>query len=224
MPPVFGPVSPSPMRLKSRAGASGSADTPSQSASTDSSTPSRNSSTTTGASPKRWPDEHVGQRRARLVLAGRDHDALARREPVGLQRDGIARDRGEPVLDGADDRVVGGRDAGRGHDLLGVGLRALELGGVGDRTERGGRPPPRSGRRSPRPAAPPARRRRGRCRRRRSPRGRRRRRTAPRRGRCPRCRASSSTSGDCGERSSARTIACSRPPPPMTRTFVTAPR
>ena len=55
MPPVLGPVSPSPMRLKSRAGASGRALTPSQSASTDSSTPSRNSSTTTGASPKRWP-------------------------------------------------------------------------------------------------------------------------------------------------------------------------
>ncbi len=28
-----------------------------------------------------------------------------------------------------------------------------------------------------------------------------------------------SSSGDCGERASARTIACSRPPPPMTRTF-----
>ena len=55
MPPVFGPVSPSPMRLKSRAGASGTARSPSQSASTESSTPSRNSSTTTGASPNRWP-------------------------------------------------------------------------------------------------------------------------------------------------------------------------
>ena len=30
-----------------------------------------------------------------------------------------------------------------------------------------------------------------------------------------------SSSGRCGERSSARTIACSRPPPPTTRTFVT---
>ncbi len=28
-----------------------------------------------------------------------------------------------------------------------------------------------------------------------------------------------STSGACGERASARTIACSRPPPPTTRTF-----
>ena len=39
MPPVLGPVSPSPMRLKSRAGASGSARSPSHSASTDSSSP-----------------------------------------------------------------------------------------------------------------------------------------------------------------------------------------
>ena len=53
MPPVFGPVSPSPMRLKSRAGASGSARSPSHSASTDSSSPRRNSSTSTGWSPKR---------------------------------------------------------------------------------------------------------------------------------------------------------------------------
>ena len=53
MPPVFGPVSPSPIRLKSRAGASGSAVSPSQIASSDNSSPSRNSSTTTGVSPKR---------------------------------------------------------------------------------------------------------------------------------------------------------------------------
>ncbi len=33
-----------------------------------------------------------------------------------------------------------------------------------------------------------------------------------------------STSGACGERSSARTMACSRPPPPMTRTRVKEPR
>ena len=44
--------------------------------------------------------EHVHERRPRLVLVGRDHDALARREPVGLQRDGIGRDRGEAGLDG----------------------------------------------------------------------------------------------------------------------------
>ena len=41
MPPVLGPVSPSPMRLKSRAGASGSARSPSQSASTESSSPTQ---------------------------------------------------------------------------------------------------------------------------------------------------------------------------------------
>ena len=52
MPPVFGPVSPSPIRLKSRAGASGTAPTPSHSASSESSGPTMCSSTTTAPGPK----------------------------------------------------------------------------------------------------------------------------------------------------------------------------
>ncbi len=47
MPPVFGPVSPSPTRLWSRAAASGRACRPSVSANTESSGPSRSSSITT---------------------------------------------------------------------------------------------------------------------------------------------------------------------------------
>src|SRR6266851_991316 len=49
MPPVFGPVSPSPARLKSRAGASAITSVPSVTPSTDSSAPSSRSSTTTVA-------------------------------------------------------------------------------------------------------------------------------------------------------------------------------
>src|SRR5436190_23947331 len=46
MPPVFGPVSPSNARLKSRADGNGSAFAPSQRANTEISVPSNNSSTT----------------------------------------------------------------------------------------------------------------------------------------------------------------------------------
>ena len=50
IPPVFGPVSPSPTRLKSCAGASGSTVSPSTSAKMDTSSPSSSSSITTGPS------------------------------------------------------------------------------------------------------------------------------------------------------------------------------
>ena len=52
----------------------------------------------------------------------------------------------------------------------------------------------------------------------------RRRRRAARVGAIPALPGAQNTSGACGERSSARTIACSRPPPPTTRTFVKARR
>ena len=57
MPPVLGPASPSPTRLKSWAGASATARVPSQTASTDSSGPVMPSSTTTvrPASPNASP-------------------------------------------------------------------------------------------------------------------------------------------------------------------------
>ena len=48
MPPVFGPVSPSPIRLKSCAGASGTTTRPSASAKTDTSSPTSSSSITIG--------------------------------------------------------------------------------------------------------------------------------------------------------------------------------
>src|SRR4051794_3336907 len=54
MPPVFGPASPSPTRLKSCAGDSGSTQTPSVTANSDTSGPSRNSSITTCAHDAAW--------------------------------------------------------------------------------------------------------------------------------------------------------------------------
>ena len=130
MPPVLGPVSPSPMRLKSRAGASGSARSPSQSASTDSSSPRRNSSTSTGWSPKRRSSSIATSAACASRLVLRDHDALARREAVGLDHGGVGVDRLQPLVDRAHDPVAAGRHAGRLHHLLGVDLRALEPRGL----------------------------------------------------------------------------------------------
>ena len=80
-------------------------------------------------------DEHVLQRRARLALAGRDHDALAGGEPVGLDHGRIAVDRGHALLDRRDHPVRRGRDAGRLHDLLRERLGALQPGGRRERPE-----------------------------------------------------------------------------------------
>ena len=54
MPPVFGPVSPSPTRLKSWAGSNGTAACPSVTTNSDTSGPSRNSSTTTVSQASAW--------------------------------------------------------------------------------------------------------------------------------------------------------------------------
>src|SRR5690606_31681349 len=54
MPPVFGPVSPSPTRLKSCAGSSGTAVSPSVTTNSDASGPSRYSSTTTRSQRAAW--------------------------------------------------------------------------------------------------------------------------------------------------------------------------
>ena len=86
MPPVLGPVSPSPTRLKSCAGASATARAPSQSANTDTSGPVMPSSMTTvrPASPNGVAGElgpHVGLGLGEVV--GDEH-ALAGGQPVGL--------------------------------------------------------------------------------------------------------------------------------------------
>ena len=82
-------------------------------------------------------DEHRLQRGPGLRLVGRDHHALARRQAVGLDHRRVAVHGGQSVRHGLDDRVVGGRDAGRPHDLLGERLRALQAGRGGRRAEAG---------------------------------------------------------------------------------------
>ncbi len=100
MPPVLGPASPSKMRLKSRAGAIGTARTPSHSASNDSSSPTEKLLDTGGTrrhgrtAPVRLPRpvllrrsgsrRRSLQRRVRLLGVLGDGDALAGGEPVGL--------------------------------------------------------------------------------------------------------------------------------------------
>ena len=230
MPPVFGPVSPSPMRLKSCAGAIGTARSPSHSASSDSSSPSRNSSTSTRApaSPKRRSTKK--SRSACLGLGGRlgDDHSLAGGEAVRLQHGGV----GGAVHLGLRLLVRGELDPGRGrharlaHQLLRERLAALDPRGRG----RAGRTPagPRASSASTTPATSGAS---GPTTVRsalllRSPGARSRRRPRPRRrstrasAAMPALPGAHSTSGARGLRCSARTIACSRPPPPTTRTFI----
>ena len=138
MPPVFGPVSPSPMRLKSRAGASGSAVSPSHSASSDSSSPSRNSSTTTGRVAEAPLDEHLLQRRARLAPRRRRSPRPCRRRARRPSRRPDSRSiAASPSSTDVDDRVARGRHPGGRHHLLRVRLRALQPGGGRARPEAG---------------------------------------------------------------------------------------
>jgi hypothetical protein len=75
-------------------------------------------------------------RRRGLDVAGHD-DALARGEAVVLDdvrsAEGVEGLGG--LLGGRADVGAGGRDSGRGHDVLGEGLRALELRGLPGRAE-----------------------------------------------------------------------------------------
>ena len=81
MPPVLGPWSSSPTRLKSWAGASGTTVLPSQRQNSDTSGPSRNSSMTTTPPSLARHASRVGQRLGAVVG---DDDALAGGQPVVL--------------------------------------------------------------------------------------------------------------------------------------------
>ena len=174
-------------------------------------------------------DQHLLQRRAGLRLVGGDHHALARGEAVGLDDDRVAGDRGEPLCHRSR-RRRGRRSAPR---------RPPSPPSRTPSIPRAGRRPPtaRNRRRRPPHRRPRARderdlgadddevdpRRRGRSA---SPAGLSG--SAPSSTRAsraiPALPGAHSTSGRCGERASARTIACSRPPAPTTRTAVTEPR
>ena len=116
MPPVLGPVSPSPSRLWSWAGASGSTRSPSHSASSETSSPSSRSSISTRApeSPKRRSIRHARTAASASAASSQTIDALARGQAVGLDHDAAA-DLGDGRLRGrgvSQIAVAGGGHAG----------------------------------------------------------------------------------------------------------------
>ena len=165
-------------------------------------------------------EEHV-DRLARLALVLGDDHSLARREHVRLQHRGIrrAREVGGGLVAVAEHHVRGGGHAAVAHQLLRVGLRALDPRGGPGRSERA------DARRAQRVheagherrlgphhhEVDPARPRRPRPRRR--PEG-----TPRRRGRCRRCRGCTGPRARAGCAGACGRCACSRPPAPTTRT------
>ena len=113
MPPVFGPLSPSPTRLKSWAGASGTARAPSQSAKQRHLGPSSSSSITSG--PANAARGARARRRARSGVRQTKTPLPAARPSAFTTHGGRATASG-----------CGRRHAGRAHHLLGERLRALD--------------------------------------------------------------------------------------------------
>ena len=188
------------------------------------------------ARPSRLAEAPLGEedvdRLARLGLRRADDHALARREPVGLEH-GRDRRRGR-AASRASSRLRSSTCARRS------ARRPPPSAPWRTPSSPRARPPPRSARRRGcrprparrrrrRPAAPRARRRPGRRRARRAAATIASTSSAPTSGRhsasaaIPALPGAQSSSGAWAERASARTIACSRPPPPTTRTFTAAP-
>ena len=138
MPPVLGPVSPSPTRLKSCAGSSGTTVSPSTTQNSDTSGPSRNDSSSTG-----WPASSRPAACARAAIAvGRHHHALARGQTVVLDHPGRVAGGGPNRSSAASRRaglstisLVAVRTPAGGHHVLGERLRPLDAGGVLRRPE-----------------------------------------------------------------------------------------
>ena len=139
MPPVLGPASPSPTRLKSWAGARATARVPSQTAKTDTSGPVIPSSMTTvrPASPNAAPDSfapHVGLGLGEVSVTSTPLPA-ARPSVFTTQGGARVRRKARPGLDLGEGAVAGGGHAGGRQQLLHVRLGALDLGAVGPRAE-----------------------------------------------------------------------------------------
>ena len=196
------------------------------------SSPSRNSSITTRApaSPKR-PASIASRGRDGFVGRRADHDALAGREAVGLDHDRRAAARAprpRRSVASVNVRIGGGRDAVARAEILGEGLGALELRRRAARAEAA-----QAGRRErvddaehqrrlgaddgevdgfsrARSATSPAM----------SSAAMATLRDAAARARCRRCRARRNTCVTRGDCAIFQASACSRPPPPMIRTFM----
>ena len=225
MPPVLGPVSPSPMRLKSRAGASGSARSPVAQREHRQLVALEELLDQHGVVAEAPLLEHRHERRVRLRLVLGDHDALAGREPVGLDHRGVGGDRRHALLDRAHDPVPAGRHARPPPSSPSRTPSSPRAAPARAWARTPGRPEPPARRRGRPPAAPP---------------GPTTTRSMPDSAaavasatgspgsassssvsaRMPALPGTQTSSGRCGERASARTTACSRPPAPTTRTFM----
>ena len=95
MPPVLGPASPSPMRLKSWAGARGTARVPSHTTSSDSSGPVRPSSMTTRspAAPKDSPESFSRTSASASAIDSVTSTPLPAARPSVLTTNGAASER-----------------------------------------------------------------------------------------------------------------------------------
>ena len=167
MPPVLGPVSPSPTRLKSWLSASGVTEYASTRANAETSGPSSTSSTSTlaPASPKAPRLEAVAERRrGRLpVESPRSHPCPLRDRRPSPRPARRARRRTRALTTTSENepaRAVGMSPSSM--SCLGEGLRTLEPGRVGVRARRRSCPAREARRRAPRRAAPQGRSRRGR--------------------------------------------------------------
>ena len=140
MPPVLGPVSPSPTRLKSCAGSSGTTVSPSTTQNSDTSGPSRNDSSSTG-----WPAS------SRLAACARaaSRSAVTTTPLPAASPSSLTTHAGSPaggpepvqrrveMRRVVDDLAGRGPHAGGGHHVLGERLRSLDARGVLRRPEAG---------------------------------------------------------------------------------------
>ena len=123
MPPVLGPRPPSKMRLKSWAGWRAYAVVPSHTANTETSGPSRNSSMTTRSQVAAWARASARSEVTTTPLPAASASSLTTCGAPNSSRASAASSRCRARA------RAGRRDVGRGHHLLGEGLRPLELGG-----------------------------------------------------------------------------------------------
>ena len=136
MPPVLGPVSPSPMRLWSWAAARGTAWVPSERAKKEISGPRRVSSRTRAwdGSTKQGAGEHLSGCGEGFSVGLAHHDTFASGEAVSLDDDlrGEAGEGGFSLRERGADGVGGGWDGPALHELLGEGFAGFKhRGGAG---------------------------------------------------------------------------------------------
>ena len=135
IPPVFGPLSSSKMRLWSCAVPMNTARRPSHKTKNDTSGPTRHSSITSRAPAAPNRPSVIASRTAVSAAArsGGNHDPFSRRQPVGFQHQRIAELSGSHTGERLGGRVAGAKTGGRHvmplHELFRKGLAGLEARG-----------------------------------------------------------------------------------------------